>query len=92
MEEKITGDMYLAAALISYEAKLINIDKSDMKRQRFYFAGIIPVAFVFVDGEVKELHDCSLDDMERFYIARSLMYPPSYPEAIRNMKTAIHSE
>ena len=92
MDEKQIGDMYLAAALVSYGATMIRIDKADRKHQKF----------VFVDGTIKEIWVESgnihlkvvtpvIKEIENYFFSKKLVYPPSYPDTICSIKSAIHS-
>ena len=39
--EKPIGDMYLAAALVSYGGTLVRIDKADNRHQKFVFEDLL---------------------------------------------------
>jgi hypothetical protein len=90
-DEKQIGDMYLAAALLAYGAKLIRTDKSDKKHQKFVFAEG-SVAKIYVDaGILATILHPSLADVEIKFISKELLFPPTYPDTIRNIKSSIHS-
>jgi len=90
---KLVGDMYLAAALLAYGAKLKQVDRGDVKRQKFIFVDVKVPSIVISnsDVEVTTIKNPSLDDIETYFIARRLWLPPSYPDSVRNIKSAIHS-
>ena len=90
---KSVGDMYLAAALLAYGAKLKSVDRGDVKRQKFIFinSNVPSIVISNNDTELTHLKLPSLDDIETYFIARRLWLPPSYPDSVRNIKSAIHS-
>ena len=91
MNEKQITDMYLASALHAYGFTLTRVDKSNYKRQKFYFSGEVNEVYT-LDGVVPLRRvDPSIDDIEMWYIARKLIFPPSYPDSIKSIKSAIHS-
>jgi len=90
---KSVGDMYLAAALLSYGASLKKVDRSDPKRQKFVFKQVVLPSIIIANDDVvvKEFPNPTLDDVETYYIARRLWLPPSYSDSVRNIKSAIHA-
>jgi len=90
-EEKVIGDMYLAAAFLAYELPLVRIEKSEPRRQKFIFSGGCRRIFVQESGVVMMHENPTLEDIETKFIAKTLMFPPSYPDAIRRIKSSIHS-
>jgi len=93
-DEKYVSDMYLAAAYLSYGAALVGIDKTETRRLKFIFSGtgLSTVYYKTVDGEVEFVNSPTMDDVERLYVAKTLMFPPAYPDSVRTIKTAIHLE
>lgn len=92
-EEKYIGDMYLAAAFLAYGIPLTNVDRSLPRRQKFVFTKDCPLTIHTVhSGIVLAVHDATLDDIETNFVSDTLMFPPSYPDAIRKIKSAIHSD
>ena len=90
-EEKRITDMYLAAALHAYGFTLVRVDKTNYRRQQFYFSGGVPEVYR-LDGLVPlRAVKPELDDVEMWYIAGKLMFPPNYPDSIKRIKSAIHS-
>jgi len=90
--EKRIGDMYLAAALLSYNACLEEIDKSNPKRMKFCFSDPPPYVFKLEGIAVVKVNEPSLDDVETLFISKKLMFLPSYPSSIWDIKTAIHTD
>lgn len=90
-EEKSISDMYLAAAFLSYGARLVRIDKSDLRRQKFCFSGQISRIFVIEEDEVKQVKTPTLGDVEMAFINKTLMFPHNYPGSIGAIKSAIHA-
>jgi hypothetical protein len=91
--EKAVGDMYLAAAMLSYGASLKRVDRDDPRRQKFIFQEtILPSIIVSSDDIlVMPLHNAKLEDVETYFIGKRLWFPQSYPDCIRNIKSAIHA-
>ena len=94
MEETLISDMYFAAALLAYGVPFQGVDKKDPKRQKFKFG--TNFQSVIVNGEddvlVRTVENPSLEDIQNFFIARTLWLPPSYPDSVRIIKSAIHSQ
>jgi len=91
-EERQIGDMYLAAALVSYGAEMVKIDKADKKHQKFVFADNT-VSEIWVESGNLHLRVVNPDikAIENYFFSKKLVYPPSYPDTIRSIKSAIHS-
>jgi len=87
------SDMYLASALLAYGATLEKIDRSDEKRQRFCFKDNVKSIYVAEpdNNNVSSLLNPKICDIETLFISKSLLFPPSYPDAIRSIKSAIYS-
>jgi hypothetical protein len=85
------SDMYLAAAFLAYGVELISIDRSNKQRQRFCFSNEIDHIWI-LDGElVVKRNNPSVEEVKTKYTARTLLFPPSYPDAVRRIKSDIHS-
>jgi len=85
-------DMYLAAAFMAYGAELDRIDKSDKRRQKFIFIGKVDKILVYTDnGFYLLIEEPSFDEIKSKYEAKRLFFPPSYPDAVRSVKSSIHS-
>lgn len=89
--EKAIGDIYLAAAFLSYDIPLIRIDRSDYHRQKFFFCGAPKRIYIVEDGMVMMLENPTLADIEDKFIAKTLMFPPSFPDAVRRIKSSLHA-
>lgn len=89
--EKSVGDMYLAAAFLSYGVSLSRIERKTPRRQKFIFSGCPNRIFIREGGMVNTMENPSLEDIETMFIAEKLMFPPSYPDSIRRIKASIHS-
>lgn len=92
-EEKTIGDMYLAAAFLSYGIQLDSIDRTIPRRQKFIFAKDCPLTIYTVhSGVVLAVHNATLNDLETNFASETLLFPPNYPDAIKRIKATIHSE
>lgn len=88
---KTIGDMYLAAAFLAYSVRLENIDRTDLKRHKFVFVGKPKRIYLLIDGAVQVIEGPTLEEVETHFVDRSLLLPPTYPDAIKRIKAAIHS-
>jgi hypothetical protein len=92
-EEKFIGDMYLAAAFLSYNIPLTSVDRTVPRRQKFIFTKTQSLTiFTLHSGVILSIQDASLEDIETNFVSDTLMFPPSYPDAVRRIKSAIHSD
>lgn len=86
------SDMYLAAALLSYGAELEKVDKSDKRRQKFIFIGKVDKVLIYTDnGFYLIIEEPSFAEIKSKYDSNRLFFPPAYPDAVRKIKSAIHS-
>ena len=94
-EEKQIGDMYFAAALVSYGSVMVRIDKTDKKHQKFVFEDNTVSEIWVESGGKGSIHlrvvTPPIKDIENYFFSKKLVYPPSYPDTIRSIKSAIHS-
>jgi len=91
-EDKIeVADMYLAAACISYGMELVGVDRTENRKQKFLFNPKIKVIYTLNNETVTLKDNPSFAELETHFIARSLMYTPSYPDALKRVKSALHS-
>ena len=79
--EKVIGDMYLAAAFLAYDIPLVRIDRTETRRQRFIFSGGPRRVYIQEDGVVMLLENPTLEDIETKFISKVLMFPPAYPDS-----------
>lgn len=91
--EKSVGDMYLAAAMLAYGAALKRVDRDDPRRQKFIFGQTVLPSIIISSDDVIVSPFCqaTLDDLETYFVGRRLWLPPSYPDSVRNIKSAIHA-
>jgi hypothetical protein len=92
VNQKCIVDMYLAAALLSYGAKLISVDRKDKRRQKFYFENSVSHIWSFNGTDVKKIPNPTLEEVECEYLGKTLMFQPNYTDSIRSIKSAIHVE
>ena len=85
------GDMYLAAALLAYGAELVEVDKTNIKRQKFLFADALNSVYMLDNGVPVKINEPKISEVEMYYVAKRLMFPPSYPDCLRSIKSSIHS-
>lgn len=86
------SDMYLAAALISYGAELVDVDKRDRKRQKFIFGGEIKQVYVLAGNDgFAVLKNPTFSEVEAKFAAKRLCFLPNYPNSVRDMKSVIYT-
>lgn len=91
-DQRKISDMYLAAALLSYGAKFVGVDRQDKARQKFRFEGVVPNTVIAEnDVNLQNLKDIPIEEFEVHYIAGRVWLPPSYPASVKQIKSAIHS-
>lgn len=93
-EEKVIGDMYLAAAFLAYKVPLTSVDRSIPRKQKFVFSKNCPLLIITLHSNNVPLvvRDASLDDLETNFASDTLMLPPTYPDAVRKIKSLLHSD
>lgn len=84
-------DMYLAALLLAYGFEYNGVDKSDPRRQKFYFNDGEHSVFV-VDDENASSEYMFIRDVEKAYIEKVILFPSDYAEALKKIKYIIHKE
>jgi hypothetical protein len=85
------SDMYMAAMLLSYGADLLEVDRSDRRRQKFKFGGQIAQIFILSDKVVLRIENPSFDDILTYFVGEKLMFPPSFVDSVRRIKALIHN-
>jgi len=87
------SDMYLAAALLAYDVHLHSINQENPLRNEFNFEEKVKRVFVLENGgDIMVVENPSFNEVETFFIRRVLLFPPSYPDAIKRIKSAIHAK
>jgi hypothetical protein len=90
--EKYFVNMYLVAALMAYSPhSLSRIDKEEPRRQKFYFHDTIPFVYTSAPDGPKKMNTPTLDQINVWYTAGILMYPPNYPACLEKIKVEVHS-
>ena len=82
--------MYLIAALLSYGFERTRIDRTDVKRQRFFIADERKAVIVFSNNEVS-FRELNLDEIESKFMSKQLAFPPTYTDVLKSVKYSIHS-
>jgi hypothetical protein len=85
------GDMYLAAAILSYGAELVEVDKADRKRQKFFFSQEVDHVYVLDNGVPVRVESPKIKEIEIMYFSKRLLFLPNYPDCLRSIKSSIHS-
>ena len=89
---KEIGDMYLAAAFMSYGGALERVDKTNPRHKVFVFStdGIKKIWVRNDNDGVEEVIDPDSDLLVTAYAQDCLMFPPDYPYNVKYVKTLIH--
>jgi hypothetical protein len=84
------SDMYLAATLLAYGAKLENIDRENPRRQLFKFSGEIEEIWIQAGHSILRIETPDFETIENKFIGGVLVYPPKFIDCVRKIKSAIH--
>ncbi len=84
------SDMYLAATLLSYGATLENIDRTNPNRQQFEFSGEIEEIWVLSGHSILRIENPTFDVIKTKFIGGTIVFPPTFIDCVRKIKSAIH--
>jgi hypothetical protein len=84
------SDMYLAATLLAYGAKLEDIDRSNSRRLQFHFSNTIKEIWVESGHIHLRIETPDLAIIEKHFIGSTLVFPPKFIDCIKKIKSAIH--
>ena len=91
--EIITKDMYLAAILISYGSQIIEVDKTDLKKQYFHFDKLPGQVFLSNSSGMPEPANVSdLLEIKSHFLSKKLFFPPIFIDCLRSVKSYLYSE
>lgn len=90
-ENKEFTDMYLIAALLAYGFQYSKVDRTNRNRQKFCYSTSeeLPVRLLANGTAIEKI--LGVEEIERQYALRNLLYPPNYPDTLRSIKFAILS-
>lgn len=86
-----TSNMYLVAALLSYGAEIVEIDKTDSHRQVFDFKDQSIKVYKLIEHGVTEVEFSDLGQVELLFQSGRLMFMPEYSHKIRDVKNIVHA-
>jgi hypothetical protein len=93
MKTKQINDMYLVAALLSYGAELVKVDKENPNRQMFHFKDeAIKVWKLLNDDMVTRMEFADLDQVSLLFRSKRLIFLPNYHNFIKDVKSMIHAK
>ena len=84
------SDMYLAATLLAYGATLENIDRTNPNRQVFEFSGGIEEIWVLSGHSILRIENPTFEIIETKFLGNKLVFPPTFIDCVRKIKSAIH--
>jgi hypothetical protein len=85
------SDMYLAAALVAYGGEYVRVDKEEEKRYKFIFTDSISQIWIVEQNNLAKILNPTLEDVSAKFHSGRLVFPPNYPNALRNIKSALHT-
>ena len=93
MKTKSVTDMYLVAALLSYGADLVEVDKENPRKQSFIFEDKPISVWKFNEWDlVSKIEFADLGQVELLFRSEKLMFPPNYCSSVRSIKSIIHAK
>ncbi len=90
MDKEFT-DMYLIAALLAYGFQYSKVDRTNRNRQKFCYSTAEEFPVRLLDNGTAIEKILGIEEIERQYTLRNLLYPPNYPDTLRSIKFAILS-
>jgi len=93
MDKIVTKDMYLAAILVSYGSQIIEVDKTDPKKQFFHFDKLPSLIYICNEiGNPEQTPITSIDEIKSNFLSKKLYFPPSFVDCLRSVKSYLYSE
>jgi len=86
-------NIYLVAALFSYGADYVGVDRSDKQSQKFLFKEPLGIKEIYVIkvGLVASVQNPTFDEIKLAYESLNLMYPPEFEKALKRVKGIIYT-
>jgi hypothetical protein len=89
----ITKDMYLAAILVSYGSQIVEVDKTDLKKQYFHFDRLPNLVLIKNGaGLPEEVTLSDLSELKAHFLSKKLYFPPIFIDCLRSVKSYLYSE
>lgn len=87
-----TRDLYFAAALVSYGATVVGVNRDNPRAVVFTFDlnALQPVTVRTPSGTFQAVID-NPERLQLLHRSRALWYPPNYPDGLRSMKALIYA-
>lgn len=91
IDTKEFTDMYLIATALSYGFRTVSTIRTDTNRQRYVFMNSVQTVYVkSLEGFVDKV-DVDIEEMERYFSSRQLLFPSTYPDVLKTLKQDILS-
>jgi hypothetical protein len=84
------SDMYLAATLLAYGAKLEDIDRTNPRRLQFKFSEGVEEIWVQAGHSILRIESPDFEVIENKFIGSTLVFPPKFIDCVKKIKSAIH--
>ena len=88
MEE--ISELYLAATLLAYGATLEDIDRTNLRRQKFIFSGGIKEIWVLAGHSILRIENPDFETIKTRFAGGTLVFPPMFIDCVRKLKSVIH--
>lgn len=91
MENKRVSDMYLAGALKALACEIVEVDKTNPRRQEFVFKQKPHTVWILEDNTVSKVEYADLDQVELAYRCGKLMVTAEdYANGLRSVKNMLY--
>ena len=87
MNDVVTKDMHLAAALVAYGCRVCSVDRSDPHRQYFTFDRCPEQVYVDDGAGPVVVEIRSLAEMQSYLLSSQLWLPGGFVAALRSVKS-----
>lgn len=89
-ECRAVSDMYFIAALLSYGYTLVRTDKTNPRRQKFFFDLENEVDVFVVIDDVLQTVSANIDELEAYFLSRQLLLTGRYVDSLKEVRATIH--
>lgn len=92
MNKKVS-DMYLAGALKAAQIEILEVDRTNERRQEFIFKEGPNTVWILEDGQVAKVEYADLDQIEMAYRCGKLMVSAEdYANGLRSVKNMLYDK
>jgi len=85
------NELYLAAALLAYGATLEDIDRTNLRRQKFLFSDSpVKEIWILAGHSILRIENPDIETIKTKFTAGVLVFPPNFVDSVRKIKSAIY--